>query len=158
MQSSIPYILYFHSILRYLVLIFAVVVVIQSLLGMMQKKKFVKTNRMMALMLLIFCDLQLVFGFVLYYYKLIETGILKSGTVMTDRYSRFFAVEHSVSMVLGIVLIHVCYSVAKKHMDDDRKFKRMFWCAFIALALFMAMTPWEAKQVVGRPNVPVMPA
>ncbi len=35
-----PYLLYIHSILRYFILLFAVVVVIQSPVGMMGKKRF----------------------------------------------------------------------------------------------------------------------
>ncbi len=154
----VPYILYLHSILRYIILLFAAIVAVQSLIGMMGKKQFQKSNRMPALVLLIFCDLQLVFGLMLYYFKLIETGVLKSGMVMKDTYSRFYAVEHSVSMVIAIVLVHIGYSYIKKNAEDGRKFKRLFWCSFIALAIFMAMIPWSGKQVVGRPNIPAMPA
>ncbi len=156
-MQSIPYVLYLHSLLRYAILIMAAVVAFQCLAGMLSKKKFKKSNRLSALFLLIFCDLQLVFGLVLYYFKIIETGIYKSAGLMKDTYSRFFAIEHSLSMVIAIVLVHMGYNVAKKNMDDDRKFKRLFWCSFIALCLFMAMIPWQFKQVVGRPNIPVMP-
>jgi chromate transport protein ChrA len=155
----LPYlsnILYLHSILRYFILALAIVVAFQSLLGMMRKQQFKKGNRLMALFLLIFCDLQLIFGIALYYYKLVNSGLMQSVNVMKDTYARFYAVEHSVSMIVAIVLVHVAYSIAKKNMDSDRKFKRMFWCSFIALALFLAMIPWEGKQVVGRPNIPTM--
>ncbi len=77
---------------------------------------------------------------------------------MKDVYTRFYAVEHSVGMIVAIILVHIGYSVAKKNMDDDRKFKKLFWCSFIALAIFLVMIPWEGKQVVGHPNFPVMPA
>jgi hypothetical protein len=158
MQSATPVILYLHSILRYFILLFAIVVVVQSLLGMTGKKAFNKGNRISALFLLIFCDLQLVFGLLLYYLKLVVPGILQQPGMMKDTYSRFYAVEHSVSMIIAIILVHVGYSVTKKNMDSDRKFKRLFWCSFIALAIFLAMIPWEGKQVVGRPNIPTMPA
>jgi hypothetical protein len=149
-------ILFLHSILRYFILLFAVVVTVQSLVGMMGKKKFKSVNKQLALALLIFCDLQLVLGFVLYYTSIVAKGVLSAGNVMKDVYTRFYAVEHTVAMVLAIVLVHVGYSVTKKNMDDDRKFKRLFWCSFIALGIFMAMIPWQGKQVVGRPNIPHM--
>jgi len=158
MQPYLQNVIYAHSIFRYFILLFAIIVVVQSLLGMMGKKEFKKGNRMMALFLLIFCDLQLVLGLVLYNAKVIATGILQSATLMKDTYSRFYAVEHSVSMLLAIILVHLCYSVAKKSIDADRKFKRMFWFSFVALAIFLAMIPWEGKQVVGRPNFPSMQA
>jgi uncharacterized membrane protein len=158
MQTSSAYLIYFHSILRYVILLLAVVVVLQSLVGMLGKKTFQKGNRMTALFLLISCDLQLVAGLVLYYYKVIATGLLKSPDLMTNVASRFYAVEHSVSMIIGIVLVHIGYNVTKKSIGDEAKFKRLFWCSFIALAIFMAMIPWPGKQVVGRPYIPVMPA
>ena len=158
MQPYLQNIVFIHSIFRYFILLFAVIVAVQSLLGMMGKKPFQKINRMMALFLLIFCDLQLVFGLALYYYKLVASGLMQSVNVMKDPFTRFYAVEHSVSMILAIVLVHVAYSFAKKEMDADRKFKRMFWCSFIALAIFLAMIPWAGKPVVGRPNFPSMQA
>ena len=150
-----PYLLYFHSILRYFILLFAVVVVIQSLAGMMGKKKFAKSNRQGALVLLIFCDLQLLFGLALYFMKGWVT-VLTSGGAMANTYNRFWSVEHGVGMLVAIVLVHVGYTATKRNMDDDRKFKRLFWCSFIALVIFVATTPWAQKQVVGRPNIPVM--
>jgi hypothetical protein len=156
MQSSMGSILFFHSILRYFILLFALVVAVQSLVGMMGNMKFKKVNKQLALGLLIFCDLQLVLGAILYYTRLIGPGVLSAGGVMKDTYNRFYAVEHSLSMVIAIVLVHVGYNVTKKNMDDDRKFKRLFWCSFIALGIFTAMIPWEGKQVVGRPNIPHM--
>jgi hypothetical protein len=158
MGTSVNYFVYFHSIFRYFILLFAVIVVIQSLIGMLGKRKFLKSNRIPALFLLIFCDLQFLFGLVLYYHKVVQPGLLSSSTLMTDTASRFYAIEHSLSMIIAIILVHIGYSIAKKPIDDDRKFKRLFWCSFIALAIFMAMTPWEGKQVVGRPNIPVMPS
>ena len=158
MDTTVNYFVYFHSILRYFILLFAVIVVVQSLVGMMGKRRFTKGNRMPALFLLIFCDIQLIFGLILYYHQIIQRGVLSSPTLMKDTYSRFFAIEHSLSMIIAIILVHIGYSVTKKAIDDDRKFKRLFWCSFVALAIFMAMTPWQGKQVVGRPNIPVMPS
>jgi heme A synthase len=158
MQPYLQNVVFIHSLFRYFILLFAIVVAAQSLIGMVGKKEFQKANRIMALFLLIFCDLQLVLGIALYYYKLIASGLMQSVNVMKDPFTRFYAVEHSVSMVLAIVLVHIAYSDAKKSMNADRKFKRMFWCSFIALAIFLAMIPWEGKPVVGRPNFPSMQA
>jgi hypothetical protein len=154
MNSYHSSILNIHSILRYLVLLFAVIVTVQSLVGMMGKKPFKDSNRKMALILLICCDLQLVLGLLLYYLTVISTGMLSSGGIMKDTYKRFYAVEHSVSMIVAIILVHVGYSVTKKNIDPERKFKKLFWCAFIALGLFLAMIPWDGRQIVGRPNMP----
>ncbi len=153
MPSTPNYFLYFHSLLRYFILLFAVIVVVQSVVGFMGKKNFKKSNKQAALILMICCDLQLLLGMILYYTKG-WLGRLSESGLMADPYKRFWAVEHSVGMIVAIVLVHLGYAASKKNMDDDRKFKRMFWFIFIALAIFVATIPWEGKQLVGRPNVP----
>jgi uncharacterized membrane protein len=156
MQAN--YLLYTHSVLRYFVLIAALIVVIQSLAGFLGKKQFKDGNKRMALILLILCDVQLLLGLALYFMKGWFGVLTSGGNVMKDPYSRFFAVEHAFSMIVGIVLVHIGYSMSKKNIDADRKFKRLFWCVFVALACFMAMIPWAGKQVVGRPNIPSLQA
>jgi len=127
-------------------------------MGLMGKKEFKPGNKSFALLLLICCDLQLVMGLVLYYTFVISTGMLSGGNVMKDPVSRFWAVEHGFGMVVAIILVHIGYAAAKKPvLASDRKFKRLFWCSFLALVIFVAMTPWEGKAVVGRPNIPAMP-
>lgn len=154
MQAYLGSFNYLHSVIRYFILFFAIIVVLQSIAGMLQKKKFKKVHKQVALFLLIFCDLQLLIGILLYVYKVIQPGLLSAGDLMKDIYKRYYAVEHSVSMIIAIVLIHVGYSVTKKNIDDDRKFKRLLWCTLLALIIFVAMIPWESRQVVGRPNIP----
>jgi chromate transport protein ChrA len=151
MQS---YFLFFHSILRYFILLFAIVVVVQSLIGMLGKKNLTSTNKRMALFLLICCDLQLLLGLTLYYIKGWLGVLSAGGDVMKDPYKRFWAVEHGLGMIIAIVLVHVGYSFLKKNRSDDQKLKRLFWCSFIALSIFLTTTPWEGKQQVGRPNIP----
>jgi len=148
-----PYLIFIHSLLRYFILLFAVIVVIQSLAGILGKKKFGKANKMTALFLLICCDIQLLAGLALYYtnfHTITAPGFMK------DTYNRFYAVEHSVSMILAIILVHVGYNFTKKNLDDQPKFKRVFWSIFVALAIFFAMIPWQQKPVVGKPNVPTL--
>lgn len=153
MHSSSTYFLYFHSLLRYFILLFAVIVVVQCIVGFMGKKTFKKSNKQSALMLLICCDLQLVLGLILYYSQGWVSRLSDSG-LMADTYKRFWAVEHSVGMIVAIILVHLGYATSKKNMDDDRKFKRMFWFIFIALLIIVATIPWEGKPLVGRPNIP----
>jgi len=152
MQSIV---LNFHSILRYFILLFAVIVVIQSLAGILGKRKFLKSNKMGALALLIFCDLQLLLGFALYFLKG-WASVLTSGGAMANKYNRFWTVEHSVGMLVAIILVHVGYAAAKKNMDDARKFKRLLWCVLIALIIFVGTIPWAQRGEIGRPNFPVM--
>jgi hypothetical protein len=147
--------IFLHSILRYFILLFALIVVVQSLVGMTGKRQFNKSNKQIALVLLICCDLQLLLGLILYFTRG-WFDALKGSNAMKDPYTRFYAMEHSVGMILAIVLVHVGYSAIKKNIEAARKFNRLFWCVFAALIIFLAMIPWESKQLVGRPNIPSM--
>lgn len=109
----------------------------------------------MALFMMISCDLQLLAGLAVYYLGG-HILMLKNGTATASHYNRFYSIEHPASMIIGIVLVHVAYSVAKKAMDDAPKFKRLFWYSFLALFLFMAQTPWPSKKDIGKPMLPGM--
>lgn len=159
MSSYLPNFLYLHSILRYFILFFAIIVVVQSLVGMMAKKKFRPINKQAALLLMICCDIQLLLGILLWYFKVYTGGMLNGGDVMSNSYKRFYAVEHSVGMIVALMLVHIGYSVVKKNVDDDRKFKRLFFSVLFALLIFFAMIPWSGRPGnVGRPNIPHMHA
>ncbi|MBC7552971.1 MAG: hypothetical protein H7257_03225 [Taibaiella sp.] len=139
-----------HSLLRYVVLLFTVIVALQSLMGMIGKKEFTGANRKMALFMMISCDVQLLIGLAVY----ITGGFMgmsKTGFPDVDHYNRFYGMEHPASMIVAIILIHLAYFTAKKSIDSVRKYKRMFWYSFIALMLFMAMIPWPGRLVVGKP-------
>lgn len=156
MQSLQQNLLFLHSILRYFVLFFTLIVAVTSLVGMMGNRPFKKSHKQSALAMMIFCDLQLLLGLILYYQTIIAPGVLSSGGLMKDPNKRFYAVEHAVSMIIAILLVHFGYSITKRNMDADRKFRRLFWSSFVALGIFLAMIPWEGKQVVGRHNIPHM--
>ena len=73
---------------------------------------------------------------------------------MANHYSRFYGMEHPLSMLIAIVLVHVGYSAAKKNADSSRKFKVLFWCSLVALLIFLAMTPWPGRADIGKPLFP----
>jgi len=147
--------LFLHSILRYFILVNAIIVCIVALLGIIKKRPFVKRDKLMVLFLQIFCDIQLLFGLFLYYSKGYIYQI-KSGTLMQSHVSRFFGMEHAVAMLIAIILVHIGYRTAKTGINDDKKFRRLFWYIFIALFIFVAQIPWQGKRDIGRPNMPTL--
>ncbi len=149
--------LYFHSILRYFILLFMLMVIVQSLVGMLNKGSFKKINKTAALVMMIMCDVQLLLGLAVYLLNGWGANMAKPGA-MADKYSRFFGMEHPLMMIIALVLVHMAYSVAKRNMDSDRKFKRMFWFTLIALFLVLSRIPWPGEAVVGRPFLPKMGA
>jgi hypothetical protein len=86
--------LHLHNLLRWVVLLFALLVIIRSMMGMSSNTTFTAGDRKTALFLMISTDLQLLLGLALYYLKGWVTVLSNSGDVMSNKYNRFFAVEH----------------------------------------------------------------
>jgi hypothetical protein len=144
-------ILSLHNIFRWLILLFAILTIAGSISGMGGKKQFTANNKRMALFLLISCDLQLLLGLFLYFANGWFTTLTAGKETMTNTALRFFSLEHSVAMIIAIVLIHVGYSATKKDIPDQSKFKRLFWFTFIALVIILASIPWPFREAIARP-------
>lgn len=148
-----------HSVLRWVVILLIVIVLIRSAGGMGGGKLFGKGDKRYALFLLIAVDVQLLVGLALYFMgawgiKNIQNQGMSG--VMADGTSRFFAVEHGLCMLLGLILIHIGYSATKKAIPDVSKFKRLFWYTLIAAVIMLASVPWPFRSDVARPWFPGM--
>jgi uncharacterized membrane protein len=145
-----------HNLMRWVILILAVLTLVKSFSGMSNKKAFTAGNRKTALFLMISADVQLLLGLLLYMMKGWMSSFSQGG-VMANAVSRFWAVEHIFGMIVGLVLIHLGFSAAKKNTDDATKFKKLFWFTLIALVVILATIPWPFRvEGVGRPWFPGM--
>ncbi len=147
--------LHLHNFLRWLVLLFAIWTIINSMSGMGGGKSFTAKDKRPALFLMISADIQLLLGLFLYFNKG-WFNVLTSGGFMGKTAQRFWAMEHMVGMIIGIVFIHLGYSVVKKNIDDAKKFKKLFWFTLVGLLVILATIPWPFREIVGRPLFPGM--
>ncbi len=143
-------ILALHNLFRWLILFFALVTLINSITGMTGKKPFTGGTKKVAMFLMISCDIQLLLGLGLYFMGP-WWGLLTGGTAMSDKVNRFFTVEHTIGMIVAIVLIHLGYAATKKDIADGVKFKRLFWFTFLALLIILGTIPWPGRELIGRP-------
>ncbi len=108
-------------------------------------KVFTAGDKKLALFTLISMHLQLVIGIVLYligkYYQAIDTTDESIKSVY-----RFFRMEHSVMMLIAIILITVGYSKAKRGASSKAKFKSLAIFFTIGLVIILAMIPWPFMQ------------
>jgi hypothetical protein len=148
--------LHLHNLLRWVVLLFALLVIIRSMMGMSSNTTFTAADRKTALFLMISTDLQLLLGLALYYLKGWVTVLSNGGDVMSNKYNRFFAVEHLAGMLIAIILIHIGYSASKKALVDRVKHKKLFWFTLIAVLIIIITIPWPFRELVGRPLFPGM--
>lgn len=128
-----------HSGLRWFVLI-ALIIAIANAVGKTNgNKPFTEKDRKIGLVALIFTHLQFAIGLVLYF---LSPKVQFSGAAMKDDVLRFFLVEHVILMLLGVVLITVGYSRAKKALTDGQKFRWILIPYLIALILILVGIPW----------------
>jgi NADH:ubiquinone oxidoreductase subunit 2 (subunit N) len=66
---------------------------------------------------------------------------------MKNNVFRFFTVEHSLMMLIAIVLITVGHSKAKKATTDEKKFKTLAIFFTLALIIILAAIPWPFREV-----------
>ncbi|MBA3828064.1 MAG: hypothetical protein H0X33_03925 [Taibaiella sp.] len=144
------YALFLHSLVRWIIMLLALAVLVQGISGMSSKKPFTSGARKSMLFLMISCDIQLLLGLVLFFVNG-WGNVLAQGHAMDNKYNRFYTVEHSIGMLLAIVFIHIGYTATKKRIDDNVKYKRIFWFTLLALVIILATVPWPGKEIVGRP-------
>ncbi|MEI8132210.1 MAG: hypothetical protein WCG34_07240 [Leptolinea sp.] len=144
-----------HSLTRWLVIIAAVYAIYLSISGIVKKSVWTKKDDRAGILFASIVDLQLLLGFVLYFFvSPITTAALRDfAGAMLDVVTRFFAVEHSLVMLLGLVLVHVGRTLSKKGDNDLRKHQRAAIWFFIALIVILSAIPWPFMDV-GRPLFP----
>lgn len=148
-----------HNLLRWIVLILAIISIVKSFSGMSSKKAFTAADKKIPLFFMISMDIQLLLGMLLYFtgawgFKNIQN--LGMGEVMKDSQSRFFAVEHLLGMLVAIIFAHIAYAIAKKQMDDTAKFKKIFTFTLLSLVVMLATIPWPFREAIARPLFPGM--
>lgn len=143
------FLLHLHSIGRWFLLLFLLFAIFNSLVA--GSRPWIRTDARAGTILMITTDIMLLVGISLWYfgprgYKFLDVpgGM---GAVMKDSYSRFFAVEHIVGMLIAIILIHIGKAQARKAISDRAKHRRTVLFYVIALIIILAMIPWPFRQI-----------
>ena len=136
-----------HNLLRWVIIIALVLTIVNLFL----KKDALKTSKV----LLISAHTTLLLGLYQYFFGSVGFQLIKSAAggmkdVIKDAASRFWAVEHSFSMILAIVFITIGHIKLKKTGKTNPSL--VFF--ILALVLILLMTPWPFKAGVGRPWYP----
>lgn len=129
-----------HSYWAYLVLFVLIYAVINAVIGLIQKKEFTHKDFRLGLFSLITTHIQLLIGFVLYF---VSGRFRINGEVMKDSGARLLALEHPLMMVIAIVLITMGWSMHKKQVKSESKFKKFVIFYGIALLLILSRIPWS---------------
>jgi hypothetical protein len=137
-----------HSSLRWLVLIFIVLAIVNAIIKRGKNTEYTKGDKMPVLLALIFTHVQLLIGLVLYFITQKFSFSEGMGSVMKDSAQRFYAVEHLSMMILAVVLITIGYSRSKRQEIPAKKHSTVLTFYGIAFILIMLSIPWPFREAL----------
>lgn len=135
-----------HNILRWVILILAVVALFRAYAGWIGKREYTETDRKAGVFFSVSLDVQLLVGIILYIFlsPITRTAFQDFGTAMTIPDIRFFAVEHILLMILAVILVHVGMIVSKRATSDVSKHRRAaIWYSLTVLVIILAIPWWR---------------
>ena len=141
-----------HSLLRWVILIFLLVNVLRHFITI--NKPFNETDKRLGLWLMITAHLTLLIGIYQWfagtygYQNLTNQGVR---VVMQNSNYRFFAVEHTVGMLIAIALITIARGVYRKDITDKKKHRRCITLYLLALVIVLAFIQWPGIDQIGWP-------
>lgn len=137
-----PILVHAHSGLRWLVLVFLVLAIVNAARKQNGQTAYGASDKRVSLLALIFTHVQLLLGLGLYF---ISPKVAFTAETMSNTVSRFYTVEHTSLMLIAIILITIGYSRAKRQATDAQKFKTTFRFYLIGLILILVSIPWPFR-------------
>ena len=144
-------ILALHNIVRWVVVVLGLLAVGRALMGWLGKKEWTAAERKFGVFYTSAVDSQLLLGFLLYF---VLSDITKSafrdfGAAMSNPGIRFFALEHVLTMILGLVFAHLGSALPKKAGDSQQKFSRAAIFFGLSFLIILAGIPWSRPLFPG---------
>lgn len=130
-----------HRTIAYVALLLLAFTAIKFLIS--RNKEFTEGDRKLAFYSLLAVHLQLIVGAVIYFTGISFDMLRDFGTAMGDSAMRFKVLEHPLTMIIGITVITIGYSSAKRMDDSAKKLKRLSTFYVIGLVLILLRTPWD---------------
>lgn len=146
-----------HSLLRWLVLIFALVAVFRGFAGWFGRRPWTSVDDRAGRMFIIALDIQTLIGLLLYgvLSPITMAAFADMGTAMKTAILRFYAVEHLVMMLAAVALAHVGRARSKKQATAVAQHRTAAIFYTIALLIMLAAIPWPFRGAIARPLLPV---
>lgn len=135
-----PGLVHAHSGLRWIALLLLAAAVITAFSRWQSRASFTESNRKLYLFTLISVHTQLVLGLILYF---ISPKVNMS--LISDKLYRFYTVEHTVGMLIAIILVTIGYSRAKRMSGATNKHKTVAIFMGIGLILILVSIPWPFR-------------
>lgn len=136
-----PILQHAHSGLRWIILILLLVSIYTSLTKR-SNTDFTASDMKTYLFTMTFTHVQFLIGLILLF---ISPKVRFSGEMMKDSMLRFFSMEHTVMMIIALILITLGYSRSKRKDTVAAKHKTITIFYGIALVIILAAIPWPFR-------------
>ena len=147
------YLLFFHSAVRWLVLLTLIYTIFNSLIKYKRNAVFTKLDNKLRHWTATTAHIQLMLGMVLYFKSPAVAQYRAVGQAAGQRIGEplFFSWIHISMMILSILIITFGSAVSKRQETDQQKFK-VIWLYFgLALLIILAAIPWPFSPLAQRP-------
>lgn len=134
--------LHAHSGLRWILLVLLIVSIVNAFKKWKGNEAFTAVDNKLSLFTLITAHTQLLLGLILLFTS--EMNILENFSMKVAKL-RFFGMEHTLGMVIAIILITLGRVQSKKIAEDALKHKKIFMMFLIALILIFVSIPWPFR-------------
>lgn len=146
------YLLFFHALVRWFVLISLLYALCRGIRGWIGKRTFSQADDTARHVASTIAQLQLTIGYVLYFNSPVVAYFFahyREAVRQSD--FRFFGMIHVLLMTIAIFVITIGSSVAKRHTTDKAKFSVMTLYFAIALLIIFLAIPWPFSPLANRP-------
>lgn len=130
-----------HSGLRWVVLLLIIINIVNAIGGLTGNKIYTAKDKKLSFYALISTHIQVLIGLALYF---MSPKVQFSENTMSNSLLRFFTLEHTLMMLIAIVLVTIGNRMAKAG-----RVKAVFWYYFIALVIILAAIPWPFREELG---------
>ena len=134
----------YHSNWALAVLALLVIAIANSLIGLISKKSYSTVDKKIFLYAVIGAHIQFLLGIVTYMMSpKTQAAMSDFGAAMNNSDLRLYAVEHPLMLLIGIIVITLGFSKAKRAASDTSKFKTIFIYYLIGTILIASRIPWS---------------
>jgi hypothetical protein len=135
-----------HNIARWAVLIFGLLAAGRALIGWLGRRGWLPLDNRLGLFYTISLDIQVLLGLLLYFVlsPVTTNNLSRFGQAMSEPQTRFYLVEHSLMMVVALVLAHIGRSRAKKAPNPIARHRSAAIFYTISIIIVLVAMPWDA--------------
>lgn len=147
-----PVILALHSLVRWVVVITLLYAIFKAYNGWLSRKAYTKSDNTAKTLAVTFVHIELILGLILYFTSpIIEFFRNNFKEAVQQKDVRFLGMEHSVMMLIAVVLITIGSAKSKRKTTDAAKFKTLAIWFTIGLIIILVSIPWPFSPFASRP-------